>query len=320
MTLLVTGGAGFIGSNFIHYMLKQYKDINIINLDKLTYAGNLKNLQDIEDDSRYTFIIGNICDEPLVSKIMEDGIDYVVNFAAETHVDRSIDNASNFIRTNVEGTYVLLEAARKKKVKKYIQISTDEVYGALGKTGYFTETTHVAPNNPYSASKAAADMLVRSYHKTHNLPVNITRCSNNYGPYQYPEKLIPKMINNIYQGIPLPVYGDGLQVRDWLHVNDHCRAIDLVIHFGKVGEIYNVGGHNERTNLAIVKKILQILGKDESLIEHVKDRLGHDYRYAIDATKIIRELNWQPTYTFDIGLEETIKWYVNNMSWWSRKA
>lgn len=317
MKLLVTGGAGFIGSNFIHYMLKHYKKIDVINLDDLTYAGNLKNLQDIEGDSRYTFIKGNICDYELVSTIMEAGIDYVVNFAAETHVDRSIDNASNFIRTNVEGTYVLLEAVRKNPIKKYIQISTDEVYGALGKTGFFTETTHLAPNNPYSASKAAADMLVRSYYKTHNVPINITRCSNNYGPYQYPEKLIPKMIDNIYRGKLLPVYGDGLHIRDWIHVNDHCRAIDLVLQFGRVGEIYNVGGNNERTNISIIKKILQVLGKDESLIEYVTDRLGHDYRYAIDASKIIKELNWQPTYTFEVGLEETIKWYVNNLSWWT---
>ncbi len=317
MKLLVTGGAGFIGSNFIHYMLKHYKKIDIINLDDLTYAGNLKNLQDIEGDSRYTFIKGNICDYELVSTIMEASIDYVVNFAAETHVDRSIDNASNFIRTNVEGTYVLLEAVRKNSIKKYIQISTDEVYGALGKTGFFTETTRLAPNNPYSASKASADMLVRSYYKTHNVPINITRCSNNYGPYQYPEKLIPKMIDNIYRGKLLPVYGDGLHIRDWIHVNDHCRAIDLVLQFGSVGEVYNVGGNNERTNISIIKKILQALGKDESLIEYVTDRLGHDYRYAIDASKIIKELNWQPTYTFEVGLEETIKWYVNNLSWWT---
>lgn len=317
MKLLVTGGAGFIGSNFIRYMLQQYKDIHIVNLDALTYAGNLNNLVDIAGDERYSFRKGNICDYALVKEIMSDGIDYVVNFAAETHVDRSIDNASSFIRTNVEGTYTLLEAARTSKIIKYVQISTDEVYGALGKTGYFTETTPVAPNNPYSASKAGADMLVRAYYKTHGVPVNITRCSNNYGPYQYPEKLIPKMIDSVYQGKQLPVYGDGKNIRDWIHVIDHCRAIDLVLQYGRIGEIYNIGGNNERTNITIVRKILEVLGKDESLIEYVEDRLGHDYRYAIDASKIITELNWQPTYSFEVGLEETIKWYVNNLDWWT---
>ncbi|QUH30224.1 dTDP-glucose 4,6-dehydratase [Vallitalea guaymasensis] len=317
-TILVTGGAGFIGSNFIRYIINKYDDYKIINLDALTYAGNLDNLEDIEDNPNYVFVKGDISDIDIVNPIMEKCVDYIINFAAESHVDRSIDNSNAFIKTNVMGTQVLLDAAKKYKIKKYIQISTDEVYGSLGNTGYFTEKTPISPNNPYSASKASADLLVRAYYETYKLPINITRCSNNYGAYQYPEKLIPLMISRAYDNQPLPVYGNGLNIRDWIHVEDHCAAIDKVLHHGKIGEVYNIGANNERNNLFIVRKILDCLDKDESLIEFVDDRLGHDVRYAIDATKIREELGWRPSYKFEEGIEETIRWYVNNQEWWRK--
>lgn len=317
-TILVTGGAGFIGSNFIRYIINKYDDYRIINLDALTYAGNLDNLNDIKDNPNYVFVKGDISDIDTVNKIMEKGVDYIINFAAESHVDRSIDSSNAFIKTNVMGTQVLLDAAKKYKIKKYIQISTDEVYGSLGETGYFTEKTPISPNNPYSASKASADLLVRAYYETYKLPINITRCSNNYGAYQYPEKLIPLMISRAYDNQPLPVYGNGLNIRDWIHVEDHCAAIDKVLHLGKIGEVYNIGANNERNNLFIVRKILDCLDKDESLIEFVDDRLGHDVRYAIDATKIREELGWRPSYKFEEGIEETIRWYVNNQEWWRK--
>lgn len=329
MNILVTGGAGFIGSNFIKHMLKNY-NYNILNLDALTYAGNLKNLEEISTDSRYTFIKGDICDRTLVDGIFaKHSIDAVINFAAESHVDRSIEAPEIFLKTNVLGTQALLDISKKywkldpdnkysreyKEGVKYIQVSTDEVYGSLGREGFFTEETNIAPNSPYSASKASADMLVRAYHETYGLPVNITRCSNNYGPYQFPEKLIPLMINNALQDKPLPVYGDGRQVRDWLHVHDHCTAIDTVLHRGKIGEVYNIGGNNERENIQIIRLILASLRKGEDLITYVTDRLGHDRRYAIDSSKIIRELSWKPSYTFEEGMKETIEWYLSNRTW-----
>jgi len=320
MKILVTGGAGFIGSNFIHYMLEKYPNYYIINLDLLTYCGNLENLMDAEDNPHYQFVKGDIGDNQLVDEIvLENKVDYIINFAAESHVDRSIEDPKIFLESNIIGTQNLLEIAKKyhekDQVKKYIQISTDEVYGTLGKTDYFTENTHLAPNSPYSASKAGADLIVRAYHETFNLPVNITRCSNNYGPYQFPEKLIPLMINNALNNKKLPVYGDGKNVRDWLHVHDHCTAIDLVLHKGKVGEVYNIGGNNEKENIEIVKLILKYLKRSEDLIEYVEDRLGHDRRYAIDSTKIQEELGWKPKYTFELGIKETIEWYLANSDW-----
>jgi dTDP-glucose 4,6-dehydratase len=316
MKVLITGGAGFIGSNFVNYMVRKYPSYQIINLDALTYAGNLENVKDVENEPNYRFVKGDITDRELIESLFSEGIDVVVNFAAESHVDRSITDPGIFVKANIQGTQVLLDAAKKYGVKKYVQISTDEVYGTLGETGYFTETTPLAPNSPYSASKAGADLLVRAYHETYGLPVNITRCSNNYGPYHFPEKLIPLMIINALNDQPLPVYGDGLNVRDWLHVEDHCAAIDLVLHKGRNGEVYNIGGNNERTNIEVVKAILQYLNKPESLIKFVEDRLGHDRRYAIDATKIREELGWQPRYTFEEGLKKTIDWYLENRSWW----
>lgn len=317
MRLLITGGAGFIGSNFIRHILSRY-DYQIINLDRLTYAGNLENLKEVKNDPRYTFIRGDIADERCVQEIFNQNIDAVINFAAESHVDRSIKDASAFIRTNIEGTRVLLEAARLYGVERFIQISTDEVYGTLEAEGYFTEESPLDPSSPYSASKAAADLLARAYFKTYNLPVIITRCSNNYGPYQFPEKLIPLMITNALEDKPLPVYGDGLNVRDWLHVRDHCLALDLIMRRGKPGQIYNIGGHNEWKNIDIVRRILDILGKPESLITFVKDRPGHDRRYAIDATKLKKELNWLPGQTFEKGLPETVKWYGDHQKWWRK--
>lgn len=311
--ILVTGGAGFIGSNFIRYMLERHA-YSIINLDALTYCGNLENLRDVEDHPRYTFIRGSITDRELVNRIIRD-VDAVINFAAESHVDRSIQDPEIFIKTNVLGTQTLLEASRREGIERFIQISTDEVYGSA-ETGYFTEETPLAPNSPYSASKAAADLMVRAYHRTYGLPVNITRCSNNYGPYQFPEKLIPLMITNALEDCPLPVYGDGMNVRDWLHVEDHCSAIDLVLHHGREGEVYNIGGNNERRNIDIVRLILRELGKDESLIRFVEDRPGHDRRYAIDATRIRNELGWKPRYSFREGIRETINWYIRNRKWW----
>jgi dTDP-glucose 4,6-dehydratase len=318
MKLLVTGGAGFIGSNFILYMLKQHADCRIVNLDALTYAANLENLRAAEQDPRYEFVHGNIADRELVDRLVADGVDIIVNFAAESHVDRSIADPERFVRTNVLGTQVLLDAALKHRIAKFVQISTDEVYGTLGETGLFTEETPLMPNSPYSASKAGADLLVRAYHETYGLPVNVTRCSNNYGPYQFPEKLIPLMIVNALNDQPLPLYGDGLNVRDWLHVEDHCRAVDLVIRHGRNGEVYNVGGNNERTNREIVETILRHLRKPESLITYVADRPGHDRRYAIDASKIRKELGWHPSIDFADGIRSTIEWYVSNREWWER--
>lgn len=319
MRLLVTGGAGFIGSNFIHYMLNQYSEINILNFDKLTYAGNLENLKSIEHLPNYKFVQGDICNSELVEQvIVQEKVDVIVNFAAESHVDRSISEPTIFVHTNVLGTQVLLEAARKNKLRKFIQISTDEVYGSLGESGYFTEETPLAPNSPYSASKAGGDLLARSYHETYGLNVNITRCSNNYGPYHFPEKLIPLMITNALEDKQLPIYGDGLNVRDWLHVSDHASAIDLVIQKGRPGEVYNIGGHNERCNIDIVNLIINSLGKSNDLIKFIEDRKGHDRRYAIDPTKLVTELGWKPKYNFDKGLQETINWYVENKEWWER--
>ena len=314
MKLLVTGGAGFIGSCFVRHILNKYSDYKVINLDALTYCGNLANLDDVKDNPNYTFIHGNICDKKLVHSIIAD-VDCVVNFAAESHVDNSIKNPEIFIETNVQGTLNLLQAAKEHKIQRYLQVSTDEVYGTLGKAGYFYETTPLAPNSPYSASKASADLLVRAYHETYGLPVLNTRCSNNYGPYQYPEKLIPFFISKLLKNEKVPVYGDGLNVRDWLYVYDHCEAIDVVLHKGKIGEVYNIGGHNEKTNMEITKLILQAMGKDETSIEYVKDRLGHDRRYAISNDKITNELGWQPSVTFEEGIKMTIKWYLENQDW-----
>ena len=332
--ILITGGAGFIGSNFIRYIIKSQKNFELlVNLDLLTYAGNLENLQSIESDSRYMFAKGDVRDRTLVEKLFETyDFDTVVHFAAESHVDRSIIEPELFLTTNIVGTQTLLDVAKRhwnlspkdkysqeyRAGVRYLQVSTDEVYGALGTAGFFTETTPLSPNSPYSASKAGADMIVRAYYETYGLPVNITRCSNNYGPYQFPEKLIPLMVHHAQRNVALPVYGDGMQIRDWLHVSDHCSAIWTVLESGRVGEVYNVGGNNERTNIEIVKCILRELGRPESLIEHVKDRPGHDRRYAIDNTKITTQLGWKPFYTFEVGIHETIQWYLNHQTWVER--
>lgn len=317
MNLLVTGGAGFIGSNFIRYMLNNYPIYNIVNLDVLTYAGNLVSLKDIQNNPHYVFIKGDISNFQLIDYIIKTHqIDVIVNFAAESHVDRSILDPSIFIKTNIFGTQILLDAAKANKIKKYVQISTDEVYGSLGEKGYFTEQTQLAPNSPYAASKASADLLVRSYHKTFGLNINITRCSNNYGPFHFPEKLIPLIITNALENRKIPIYGNGENVRDWLHVSDHCAAIDLVIHKGKKGEIYNIGGHNECTNNDIVHLILEKLRVSKSLIEYTIDRPGHDLRYAIDPSKMEKDLGWKPRYIFEKGLDETIQWYIDNENWW----
>ncbi len=321
--LLVTGGAGFIGSNFIRYMLDKYEEYRIINLDKLTYAGNLDNLCGVCED-RHIFIKGDICDRELVTKLFKEyQFKYVVNFAAETHVDRSIEDPEAFLRTNIMGTQILLDACRENwilsdgsETNKFLQISTDEVYGSLGPEGFFTESTPLSPNSPYSASKAAADMMVKAYKETFGLNINITRCSNNYGPYQFPEKLIPLMVINALEDKELPVYGDGLNIRDWLYVGDHCRAIDMVLHKGKSGEVYNIGGHNEKTNIEIVRLILSKLEKQpERLIRFVKDRAGHDRRYAIDASKIKVDMGWEPAIDFRDGINDTIQWYIENEEW-----
>ena len=332
-TYLVTGGAGFIGSNFILYMLKKHEDIRIINVDKLTYAGNLENLKSIDQDPRYSFVQADIGDEAAIDAIfVQNDIDYLVNFAAESHVDRSIKDPNAFVMANVNGTVNLLNVAKKhwaegegfKPGVKYLQVSTDEVYGSLGETGYFTETTPLNPHSPYSAAKASADFFVQAFHDTFGLPVNITRCSNNYGPYQFPEKLIPLMLNNALQHKQLPVYGDGMNVRDWLYVEDHCKAIDMVITSGKVGEVYNVGGHNERPNIFIVKTILQYVHDHvdeqvgEQLIKYVEDRKGHDKRYGIDPEKIKRDLGWYPETPFEKGIVLTIEWYLNHKEWMER--
>mgnify|MGYP001851697978 FL=1 len=317
MKLLITGGAGFIGSCFVRYMLKNHPDYKIINLDALTYAGNLDNLKDVETNPNYSFVHGNICDKQLVDALMSQ-VDACVNFAAESHVDRSITGPEIFIQTNVGGTLNLLEMAKKHKISRYLQVSTDEVYGTLGKTGYFTETTPLAPNSPYSASKASADMLVRAYYETYKMPVLTTRCSNNYGPYQFPEKLIPLFISNLLKGEKVPVYGDGMNIRDWLYVYDHCSAIDTVLHKGRLGEVYNIGGNNEKANIEITKLLIKELGRDESSIKYVEDRLGHDRRYAIDSSKIQKELGWHPSVTFEEGIKITIDWYLNNQDWIKR--
>lgn len=328
--ILVTGGAGFIGSNFIRYLLDADESVIIVNYDFLTYAGNLENLESVKNNPRYHFVRGDVRDAKTVDWIFSEyDIDTVVHFAAESHVDRSITDPQTFLTTNILGTQILLDTAKKhwnlhsenkycreyKTGVKYLQVSTDEVYGALGKTGMFTETTPLSPNSPYSASKASADLFVRAYYETFGLPINITRCSNNYGPYQFPEKLIPLMIHNCEQEKKLPVYGDGLQVRDWLHVNDHCSAIYTVLKKGINGEIYNIGGNNEKANIEIVKLIIKEMGKSEDLIEYIADRPGHDRRYAIDNTKITTQLGWRPSYTFEYGIRETIQWYLSHKEW-----
>jgi dTDP-glucose 4,6-dehydratase len=322
MNLLVTGGAGFIGSNFILYWFKKYSQDKILNLDKLTYAGNLENLKSIENNTNYAFVKGDICNLSLINSLIKKyNIDTIVHFAAESHVDRSIMDPVPFIKTNVEGTYVLLEAALKNKIKRFHHISSDEVFGALplNSKEKFNEKTPYNPRSPYSASKASSDHLVRAYHITYGLPVTLSNCSNNYGPYHFPEKLIPLAITNIIEGKKVPVYGDGLYVRDWLYVEDHCKALDLILHKGKIGETYFIGGLTEDiANIEVIRKILKIMGKDESYIEYVKDRPGHDRRYAIDWSKINRELGWKPEVDFDTGLKLTIDWYLKNQDWWKK--
>lgn len=329
-TYLVTGGAGFIGSNFVLYMLKKYEDIRIINLDKLTYAGNLENLKSVEGDSRHIFVQGDICDVELVSSLFEKyEIDYVAHFAAESHVDRSIKEPEVFAKTNVIGTVNLLNCAKNawetengwREGVKFLHVSTDEVYGSLGETGYFIETTPLDPHSPYSASKAGSDMMVKAYGDTYKMPINITRCSNNYGPFQFPEKLIPLLINNCLQLKDLPIYGDGLNIRDWLYVEDHAKAIDMAINNGRLGEVYNVGGHNERTNIQIVDTVIKYINENvdskvtENLKKFVEDRKGHDRRYGIDPSKIKEELGWYPETTFEVGIVKTINWYLDNKEW-----
>ena len=320
MKILVTGGAGFIGGNFVHHMVNKYPDYEIVNLDLLTYAGNLETLKPVEDKPNYKFVKGDIADREFIMDLFEkEKFDIVVNFAAESHVDRSIENPEVFLDTNIKGTAVLMDACRKYGIKRYHQVSTDEVYGDLPLDRpdlFFTEETPIHTSSPYSSSKAGADLLVLAYHRTYGLPVTISRCSNNYGPYHFPEKLIPLMIANALNDKPLPVYGKGENVRDWLYVEDHCKAIDLIIHNGRVGEVYNIGGHNEMKNIDIVKLICKELGKPESLITHVADRKGHDMRYAIDPTKIHNELGWLPETKFADGIKKTIKWYLDNKEWW----
>lgn len=314
--LVVTGGCGFIGSNFIRLMLSQYPELSIINIDKLTYAGNLANLQDLESHPRYQFRLGDICDRSFIDQVLASSeVDAVVNFAAESHVDRSILDSTPFVTTNVQGTLTLLDSCRHYKISRYLQVSTDEVYGSLGAEGFFTEETPLAPNSPYSASKAAADLLVRSYVHTFDFPAIITRCSNNYGPFQFPEKLLPLFISNARNDLSLPVYGTGENVRDWIHVEDHCRGIDAALRQGKIGEVYNFGGRTEMTNIALTKLLLQLLNKPESLIKFVTDRPGHDQRYAIDCRKAEKELNWAPQVSFAEGLQSTIDWYLNHEEW-----
>lgn len=317
MKLLVTGGAGFIGSNFIHHVLREHSDWHITNLDKLTYAGNLENLKDIETEPRYTFIKGDITDGALVDGLLGRGFDVIVNFAAESHVDRSIMDSFPFLETNVKGTQILLESARKNKTGRYIQVSTDEVYGSID-DGLFDEESPLAPSSPYAASKASADLLCLSFWKTHRVPVIITRCTNNFGPYQFPEKLIPLVITNALENKPVPVYGDGQNVRDWIFVMNHCRAIDAVIQKGQPGRIYNIGGGNEKRNLDIITFILTRLRKTKSLIQYVTDRPGHDRRYALDGTRIRKELGWQPAYSFEDTMAQTVDWYLENRTWWQR--
>jgi dTDP-glucose 4,6-dehydratase len=315
MKLLVTGGAGFIGTNFIRHYLKEHPDCEITNLDKLTYAGNLENLKDIQDRPGYHFMKGDIADRKLVDKLLSQGFDVIVNFAAESHVDRSILDASPFIETNIKGTQVLLEGAKKHGIQRFIQVSTDEVYGSTDK-GFFTEESPLSPSSPYSASKTAADLLCLAYFKTHHLPAIITRCTNNFGPYQFPEKLIPLAVTNAVEDKPIPVYGDGLNVRDWIFVDDHCRALDVVIQKGRPGQIYNIGGGNEKTNLELIRKLLELLDKPRSLMQFVADRPAHDRRYALDCSKITTELGWRPAYSFEKGLRATVDWYLKNEPWW----
>jgi len=316
MKLLVTGGAGFIGSNFIRHILAKYPTYSVINYDKLTYAGNLDNLRDIEKNKNYRFVKGDISDQKKVARVVQ-GVDVVINFAAETHVDRSIMAADSFIETDVRGTYVLLEAVKKHKTGRYIQISTDEVYGSINK-GSFTESSQIQPNSPYASSKAGGDLLVHSYFVTYGLPVIITRSSNNFGPYQYPEKVIPLFVTNALQNKPLPLYGNGINIRDWLYVMDNCEAIDAVLHKGKTGQVYNIGGGNEVTNSDLTAMILQTLGKPATLIQRVKDRPGHDLRYSLSCAKIKRELGWKPRTNFRTTLQETIAWYKENEWWWKK--
>jgi len=321
MKILVTGGCGFIGSNFVHYLLETYPDYSVINVDKLTYAGNLENLSHLSHSPRYHFHRGDIAEASEMEGLIAEGVDAIVNFAAESHVDRSIEDPTAFMKTNVFGTFVLLEALRKSFSKQpipFLHVSTDEVYGSLGDTGAFTEETTLAPNSPYAASKTAADMMVRAYFHTYGLPVIITRCSNNYGPYQFPEKLIPLMISNAMEDKELPMYGDGLNVRDWIYVEDHCRALDTVLHRGRKGEVYNIGGRSERTNLSVAQAILDHLGKPHSLLRFVTDRPGHDRRYAMDFSKIERELGWRPLVPFEEGIQRTIAWYQSNPQWWQK--
>ena len=321
MKIIVTGGAGFIGGNFVHYMINKYSDYQIICLDKLTYAGNLETLEPVMNNKNFKFIKGDIADRPFIYNLFEtERPDIVVNFAAESHVDRSIEDPEIFLKTNILGTNVLLDACKKYGIKRYHQVSTDEVYGDLPLDRpdlFFTEETPIHTSSPYSASKASADLLVQAYYRTFKIPITISRCSNNYGPYHFPEKLIPLMIANALNDKPLPVYGKGENVRDWLYVEDHCRAIDMIIHNGRVGEVYNIGGHNERTNLEVVKTIIRELRKSEDLIKYVTDRPGHDMRYAIDPTKIKNELGWEPLTLFDEGIKKTIKWYLDNKEWWT---
>jgi dTDP-glucose 4,6-dehydratase len=317
MKLLVTGGAGFIGSNFIHYVLKEHPDWEVVNLDKLTYAGNLENLKDVEGDPRYRFVKGDVADRKLVDNLLQSGFDAIVNFAAESHVDRSILDASPFIETNIRGTQVLLEGARQHRVGKFLQVSTDEVYGSTER-GKFTEKSPLSPNSPYAASKAAADLLCLAYWRTYHLPVVITRCSNNLGPFQFPEKLIPLAVTNVLENKPIPVYGDGLNIRDWIYVEDHCRALDIVLEKGKPGEVYNIGADQEKTNLELIHRLLDIMGKPRDLITFVADRPGHDRRYALDISKIAHELGWKPVYPFDKALAMTVDWYIKNEAWWRK--
>lgn len=318
MRILVTGGAGFIGSNFIRHILATEPDCGVVNLDKLTYAGNLENLADVERDPRYRFIKGSICDVELVDTILKERFDALMNFAAESHVDRSIQDARAFVETNTLGTQVILEACRRHRVPRMVQVSTDEVYGSLGPSGYFREDSPLSPNSPYAASKAAGDLLVAAYVRTYGLPAIITRSSNNYGPYQFPEKAVPLFITNAIAGEALPLYGDGLQVREWLHVQDHCEALALILRNGHNGEIYNIGGKCERTNIDVARHILRTLGKPDSLIVHVEDRLGHDRRYALDMSKLERMLGWRPRIPFETGLKETVGWYEDHVTWWTR--
>lgn len=317
MKLFITGGAGFIGSNFISHILKT-TEFSVVNFDALTYAGNPENLAEFASNPRYSFVRGDISDSEAVGDVLSAGFDAVLNFAAETHVDRSILNAADFVRTNVVGTQTLLDAARRHRIPRFIQISTDEVYGSLGASGRFTETSQLAPNSPYSASKAGADLLVRAAYRTHNLPAIVTRCSNNYGPFQFPEKFVPLMILNALEGKKLPVYGDGLYVRDWIHVHDHCRALERVLRDGQPGEVYNIGGSDEWKNLDVVRRILLLTERSDELIQYVQDRPGHDRRYAVDSSKIERSLGWKPRIPFEEGLEETIRWYRKNEGWVQR--